>query len=435
MHDSLTDLPNRTLILQQIDKLLITCAQQQTIPAVLYIDLDGFKTVNDTFGHLIGDQLLLAVADRLCGVIRRPDIVGRMGGDEFVGLIETDVAEHAEAVAARVLNAMREPINLEVDGQSRPVYVTASVGIATGARATNSELLRDADLALYRAKARGSNCFETFRPEMHQTARELLEIEAELHDACERHEFELHYQPIYSLDDLSLVGVEALLRWNHSVIGTVSPERFIPMLEHNGQIVNVGRWVLTEACRQTSLWRHQGHALSLAVNVSGRQLDREAIVADIQMALDSSGLEADALTIEITETALIRDAAATAERLTAIKNLGVHIAIDDFGTGYCSLAYLQRFAVDAIKIDRSFTQALGTTTESNALVRTLVQLAEDLGVYTVAEGVETLEQLDQLRCMHVDHAQGFLLARPLTAATIQDNILDPTSRVHHNGGG
>lgn len=263
---------------------------------------------------------------------------------------------------------------------------------------------------------------------MHQTAVELLELEAELHDACERHEFELHYQPIYNLHDLSLVGVEALLRWNHPVIGTVSPERFIPMLEHNGQIVNVGRWVLVEACRQTALWRAEGHELTISVNVSGRQLDREAIVADIRLALDSSGLDADALTIEITETALIRDSTATAQRLRAIKELGVHVSIDDFGTGYCSLAYLQRFSVDGIKIDRSFTHAIGNTAESTALVRTLVQLANDLGVYTLAEGVETVEQLDQLRNLHVDQAQGFLLSRPLNVTTIQNNILSPTSR-------
>jgi EAL domain-containing protein (putative c-di-GMP-specific phosphodiesterase class I) len=300
--------------------------------------------------------------------------------------------------------------------------VTASVGIAIGHRATNAELLRDADLALYRAKAHGSDCYRTFRPEMHQTARELLEIEAELHNACERHEFELAYQPIYNVDDLSLVGVEALLRWNH---------RFIPLLEHNGRIVNVGRWALNEACQQTAFWRRQGHDLSVAVNVSGRQLDREAIVADIRLALDSSGLEPGALTIEITETALIRDATATATRLTAIKDLGVHIAIDDFGTGYCSLAYLQRFAVDAIKIDRSFTHAMGTA-DSHALMRTLVRLANDLGVYTIAEGVETLAQLDELRDLHVDRAQGFLLARPLSVTTFQDNILSPTPRAHRN---
>ena len=430
MHDGLTDLPNRTTILDQIDLMLASCAARKSIPAVLYMDLDGFKTVNDTFGHLVGDQLLLIVAQRLCGVFRRPDVVGRMGGDEFVALVEVQAVSNAEAIAERVLHAMREPVTLIVDGQPRPVYATASVGIATGIRATSAELLRDADLALYRAKAHGCDCYQTFRPEMHQTAVELLEIEGELRDACERHEFELHYQPIYNLHDLSLVGVEALLRWNHPVIGTVSPERFIPMLEHNGQIVNVGRWALVEACRQTALWRAEGHDLTISVNVSGRQLDREAIVADIRLALDSSGLDADALTIEITETALIRDATATAQRLRAIKDLGVHVSIDDFGTGYCSLAYLQRFSVDGIKIDRSFTHAIGTTAESNALVRTLVQLANDLGVYTLAEGVETVEQLDQLRNLHVDQAQGFLLSRPLSVTTIQDNILSPTSRVH-----
>jgi diguanylate cyclase (GGDEF)-like protein len=428
MHDGLTDLPNRTAILDQIDLMLATCAAKKTMPAVLYMDLDGFKTVNDTFGHLVGDQLLLVVTQRLCSVFRRPDVVGRMGGDEFVALIEVQTVANAEAVAERVLRAMREPVTLIVDGEPRSVYATASVGIATGNRATSAELLRDADLALYRAKAHGCDCYQTFRPEMHQTAVELLELEAELHDACERHEFELHYQPIYNLQDLSLVGVEALLRWNHPVIGTVSPERFIPMLEHNGQIVNVGRWVLVEACRQTALWRAEGHELTISVNVSGRQLDREAIVADIRLALDSSGLDADALTIEITETALIRDATATAQRLRAIKELGVHVSIDDFGTGYCSLAYLQRFSVDGIKIDRSFTHAIGTTAESTALVRTLVQLANDLGVYTLAEGVETVEQLDQLRNLHVDQAQGFLLSRPLSVTTIQNNILSPTSR-------
>ena len=365
-----------------------------------------------------------SVAARLESALRDADTIGRMGGDEFVVLIDGASLEAApELVAERLLNVMRQPFDL--DGATMPLVVNASVGIAMGDRTNPGDLLRDADVALYEAKAAGKNRYEIFHPEMQTEISRRTELEFALRSALEDDQFRLVYQPIYNLDDLTLVGVEALLRWQHPTEGLMQPDDFIPILEQTGQIREVGHWVLVEACKQMAAWHAKGDTLDISVNVSGRQLDSDDIVNHVRDALDLSGLDPTSLIIEVTETALMRNAKATAIRLAAIKSLGVKIAVDDFGTGYSSLAYLRQFPVDCLKIDRMFTNAITTSPESKALIGTLVQLGRDLGLRTLAEGVETTDEMDHLRDEHVDEAQGFLLARPLDAETLEAQLLMP----------
>ncbi|HEX2786167.1 MAG TPA: EAL domain-containing protein, partial [Ilumatobacteraceae bacterium] len=427
LHDALTGLPNRSLIMDRIEQLLTRNRRNGTIGAALYIDLDDFKNVNDTLGHEAGDHLLVSVAARLTSALRDADTIGRMGGDEFVVLIDGAPLKVApELVAERLLDVMRQPFDL--DDTSSPLSINTSIGIAIGDRATGGDLLRDADVALYQAKAGGKNRYEIFHPEMQTEISRRIELEFELRLAIENSQFSLVYQPIYNLDDLTLVGVEALLRWKRQSGEVVEPDEFIPILEQTGQILEVGRWVLLEACLQMADWHARGDTLDISVNVSGRQLDFDHVVEDIHDALESSGLGPEFLIIEVTETALMRNAADTAVRLKAIKELGVRIAVDDFGTGYSSLAYLQQFPVDCLKIDRAFTHAITTSPESKALIRTLVQLGRDLGLKTLAEGVETTGEMDHLRDERVDEAQGFLLSKPLDAASIEAQILLPARK-------
>jgi diguanylate cyclase (GGDEF)-like protein len=426
LHDALSGLPNRTLILDRVEQLLARCRRNDTVGAALYIDLDGFKDINDTLGHEAGDQLLQAVATRLTTALRGVDTIGRMGGDEFVVLVEDGSLHVApEHVAERLLEVLRQPF--ELDAASRPIVVTASIGIAIGDRNTAGDLLRDADIALYRAKAAGRNCYKLFRPDMETAGRHQYELDFDLRSALDNQQFRVFYQPIYDLADLSIVGAEALIRWQHPTRGLLQPDEFVPLLEASGRIVDVGRWVLHDACRQAKLWADQGHELSMSVNVSARQLDRDSIIEHVAEALTASKLEPARLVLEITETALMKDTELTASRLHALKALGVRLAIDDFGTGYSSLAYLQRFPVDCLKIDRSFTQAVGQSAEAGALMHTLVQLGKDLGLKTLAEGVETTAQLDHLRGEAVDRAQGFLLARPLSAEAFESQLLLQTN--------
>ena len=319
---------------------------------------------------------------------------------------------------------MREPFVLS--GASMPMIVNTSIGIAVGDRDTAGELLRDADVALYQAKAMGKNQYAIFQPAMQTAISRRIDLEFSLRSAQAAGEFRLVYQPIYNLDDLTVVSVEALLRWEHPTRGTVQPDQFIPILEQSGQIREVGRWVLRTACEQMATWHARGDTLALSVNVSGIQLDSDAIVDQIREALDESGLDPGSLIIEVTETALMRDAEATALRLQAIRDIGVKIAVDDFGTGYSSLAYLQRFPVDCLKIDRAFTSAIASSPESDALIGTLVQLGKDLGLVTLAEGVETMGQVDHLRDEDVDEIQGFLLSGPLDAQALETQLLAPT---------
>ncbi|HEX3087317.1 MAG TPA: EAL domain-containing protein, partial [Ilumatobacteraceae bacterium] len=422
LHDTLTGLPNRALIMDRIEQLLARNRRHGTSGAALFVDLDDFKNVNDTLGHEAGDRLLMAVATRLSSALRDADTIGRMGGDEFVVLIDGASLQVApELVAERLLEVMRQPF--ELAGASMPLTVNTSVGIAIGDRANPGDLLRDADVALYQAKAAGKNRYEVFHAEMQSEILRRVQLEFDLRSAIEHHQFRLVYQPIYNLEDLTIIGVEALLRWDHPTRGVIQPDAFIPMLEQTGQIHEVGRWVLLHACEQMAAWHNRGNTLDISINVSGRQLDSDGIVGDIENALIVSGLDPSTLIIEITETALMRNTVETARRLRELKRLGIRIAIDDFGTGYSSLAYLQQFPVDCLKIDRMFTSAINSSPESKALISTLVQLGKDLGLRTLAEGVETTDEMDHLRSENVNEAQGFLLSHPLDPETLETKLL------------
>jgi diguanylate cyclase (GGDEF)-like protein len=412
-HDPLTGLPNRTLILDRVEQMLARSRRSQTPVAALFVDLDNFKSINDTLGHSTGDELLQAVTARLNGVVRDTDALGRLGGDEFVVISEElTLSVGPELIAERLLDALKEPFKLGADKETR-VTVTASIGIAAGYRTSAEELLRDADIAMYRAKWDGKNRHVVFETGMQDTVQSRMELEMDLREALNKDEFFLAYQPTIDLSDMSPNGVEALIRWKHPTRGVVQPDDFISLLEETGLIVEVGKWVLQQACRQGAAWRAAGYPIGMAVNVSGRQLDTDQLIADIEGALSDSGLDPEALTIEITETTLMRNIEETARRLTTIKALGIRIAIDDFGTGYSSLAHLQRFPVDALKIDRSFILGLKHNQEGETLIRTLVQLGKSLSIETFAEGIEQQEELSLLRGENCDSGQGFLFARPL----------------------
>jgi diguanylate cyclase (GGDEF)-like protein len=413
-HDALTGLPNRTLILDRLEQMLKRGRRTQVPVAALFIDLDNFKDINDTLGHRIGDHLLRAVADRLEGVLREVDALGRMGGDEFVVVAEgMSLAAGPELVAERMLKALEQPFDLD-DEEAGRMVVTASVGVAMSERSTTAEeLLRNADIAMYRAKWDGKNRFVVFQSAMGEAVQSRLELEMDLRDAFQREEFYLVYQPTFDLRRIAPTGMEALLRWLHPRRGTVQPEDFVPLLEDTGMITEVGGWVLREACRQVAEWRRAGHEIGVAVNVAACQLERDEFVAEVAEALEQSGLPADQLTIEITETAIMSNAEETSRRLAKVKELGVRVAIDDFGTGYSSLAYLQRFPVDALKIDRSFIARLREGPEGETLLRTLIQLGESLSIETLAEGIEHSSDLTLLRDERCTSGQGFLFARPL----------------------
>jgi diguanylate cyclase (GGDEF)-like protein len=416
-HDALTGLPNRTLIMDRGEQMLVRSRRHQTPVAALFIDIDNFKTINDTLGHAAGDELLQAVTARLDAVIRGSDALGRVGGDEFVMIAEElSLAAGPELIAERLLEALKEPFELTGEHE---MHVSASIGIAMGERASAEELVRDADIAMYQAKWDGKNRYAVFESGMQGAAQSNLELERDLRAAIEHREFFLVYQPTFDLRDMSTTGMEALIRWAHPTRGTVQPNDFIPLLEETGLVLEVGRWVLQEACRQGARWREAGHTIGMAVNVSGRQLDNDELVAEVRDALSQSGLDPSALTLEITETTLMRNAEATARRLAEIKDLGVRIAIDDFGTGYSSLAHLQRFPVDALKIDRSFISRLTNNPEGETLIHTLVQLGKALSIETLAEGIEDEQELSLLQDEQCDSGQGFLVARPLEVSAAE----------------
>jgi len=414
-HDSLTGLPNRTLILDRVEQLMVRARRDKAPLAALFIDLDNFKAINDSLGHAAGDELLQAVGARLTAAVRESDAVGRLGGDEFVVIAnEMLLASGPELVAERLLEALDQPFKLAAAG-TPTLKVTASIGVASGNRDCAGDLLRDADIAMYQAKWDGRHCYVVFESGMQTEVQSRMELEMDLREALQNEEFFLLYQPTFSLTDMKPTGMEALIRWNSPARGVVQPDDFIPLLEETGLITEIGAWVLREACAQGVRWRESGHPIGIAVNVSARQLDADSFVTVVQSTLKESGLEPDALTIEITETALMRDAAATAKRLTAVKALGVRIAIDDFGTGYSSMAHLQQFPVDALKIDRSFITQMTHNQEGETILHTLVQLGKALSIETLAEGIERAHELSLLQTERCDSGQGFLFARPLDA--------------------
>jgi len=414
-HDALTGLPNRTLILDRLEQTLTRTRLRQEPVAALFIDLDNFKAINDSLGHSVGDELLCAVAARLKGITRETDALGRLGGDEFVVIADgLSLAAGPELIAERLLEAFKEPFTLGGLDDMR-VLVNASIGIATDQRASAEELLHDADIAMYRAKWSGKNRYLVFESGMQEEAQTRMEIEMDLQGALEGGEFFLVYQPTFDLEAMVPTGVEALIRWRRPGRGIAQPEEFVPLLEENGMIVEVGAWVLTEACAQAAEWLRAGHPVDLAVNVSAVQLDTDELLEHVDEALGSSGLDAEMLTIEITETALMRDVEETARRLACLKERGVRIAVDDFGTGYSSLSHLRKFPVDLLKIDRSFISQLEEGGEGEALLHTLIQLGKALSIKTTAEGIERAQDLSLVKSEDCDQGQGFLFARPLSA--------------------
>jgi diguanylate cyclase (GGDEF)-like protein len=434
-HDALTGLPNRTLILDRLEQMLMRARRNQTPVAALFIDLDNFKDINDTLGHRVGDQLLRAVALRLESVLREIDALGRLAGDEFVVVAEgMQLAAGPELIAERLLEALKQPFEVEAAKGTRLV-VTASVGVAMDDRATPEELLRDADIAMYKAKWEGKNRFVVFQSGMQDAVQNRMELEMDLRDALENGEFFLVYQPTFDLRQMTPTGMEALLRWRHPERGVMQPDDFVPLLEDTGLIIEAGGWVLQEACRQAAEWHRAGHQVGIAVNVAARQLEREEFVAELSAALDAAGLPPGELTIEITESTIMSTAEEMARRLARIKALGVRVAIDDFGTGYSSLAYLQRFPVDALKIDRSFIARLREGREGETLIRTLIQLGESLSIETLAEGIEHARELALLREEHCDGGQGFLFARPLDGDAcerfLRETAAGSSPRLHH----
>jgi len=412
LHDPLTGLPNRELILERAAALL-SKGDGPPLTAMI-VDLDGFNGINDTYGHRVGDELLRAVAGRLETDIGPDSLLGRMGGDEFVVLhVGASPAERARLVLAR----LAEPF--ELPGVPTLLRLSASVGLASADGHDAEDLLRDAHIALNEAKRAGRNRFTTFEPAMHAAARDKLAMTSELRNALNHDQFFLLYQPVFRLADSRPIAVEALLRWRHPVRGVVSPLEFIPILEETGLIAEVGYEVLQQACKQASEWGRRGLPILVSVNVSAVQLESDRFCSDVAAVLRQSGIDPSRLVIEITESALMRDAPSTVLRLAELKALGIHLAIDDFGTGYSSLSYLRQFPVDILKIDRSFISAMTGSAGGLALVRAMLELGRALNLQTVAEGVEQAAELRILISEQCRLGQGYLLAKPLEASQVE----------------
>jgi diguanylate cyclase (GGDEF)-like protein/PAS domain S-box-containing protein len=412
-HDPLTALPNR----KEFKRRLTIALDREEPLAVAFIDIDDFKVINDSLGHGAGDRLLVAVAERVRRVLRPTDLLARFGGDEFTALLErVDDVRHALRVADRLGDALRAPF--VIDGQQR--FVTASVGVALSHGENDAEeLVRDADAAMYRAKELGKARCELFDQSMRKRAVERLELETDLRSALAKDELRLHYQPSIELGSGRVVGVEALLRWDHPELGLLAPDRFIPLAEQTGLIVPIGEWVLTEACRQLSEWGLEH--LTVAVNVSPRQLASPGLVEAVTRALENADLLPSRLCLEITESAVIADPDAAVAKLHRLKGLGVRLAVDDFGIGYSSLANLRELLpVDILKIDRSFVNGLDMNSDDRAIVESVIRLARSLSLDAVAEGVETADQAELLTALECSHAQGFHFARPLAPAQLAE---------------
>ena len=412
-HDALTGLPNRVLFHVRLQEAVARTRRGEAC-ALLFLDLDQFKEVNDTFGHPAGDTLLCTVAQRLKTELREVDTIARLGGDEFaVVLVSAPRARDATALAERLIVAIRVPFDLE--GQTISVGVSIGIAMAPDDRLDADQLLKSADLALYRAKADGRNCFRFFEPEMNTYMQIRRTLAADLRRALAADEFELFYQPVVSILDRRPVGFEALLRWHHPERGLVSPERFIPMVEETGLIVPIGEWILKRACFEAARWPAE---LKVAVNLSAVQFTSQNLLSAVTSALELAGLDPGRLELEITESVILNDTEATLSTLHALKALGVRIAMDDFGTGFSSLRYLQRFPFDRVKIDKSFVDSLGETEKTDAIVRAVTGLCAALGMSTTAEGVETEAQLQVLASNGCDEAQGYLFGRPCSISHI-----------------
>jgi diguanylate cyclase (GGDEF)-like protein/PAS domain S-box-containing protein len=414
-HDALTQLPNRSLLQDRVTQAVAKARRSGEVLALFFIDLDRFKTINDSLGHPVGDRLLQAVAQRLLACTRAADTVARIGGDEFVVLLgDLDRPETARHVAKKVLAALSQPVAL--DGHT--LQVTPSIGIAVypGDGEDVDTMMRNADTAMYHAKQVGRNNFQFFTQAMNDAAQQRLQLENDLRHAVERGELAVHYQPQIDLRAGGIVGFEALVRWRHPQRGMVSPAEFIPAAEEAGLINPIGEWVLGAACAQAVAWHRSGHTfLQAAVNCSARQFQDEGFVAAVDRILRESGMPAQRLELEITESVIIQRSEEVNARFQALEDMGVRISIDDFGTGYSSLSYLKRLSIHQLKIDQSFVRDIGNDPNDAAIVSAIVTIAHSLGLEVVAEGVETAEQLTFLRAVGCDSAQGYLFSKPLPA--------------------
>ncbi len=430
LHDPLTGLPNRVLFADRLTQSLGRLERQPGTIAVMFVDVDHFKVINDSLGHDQGDRLLVMMAERLASAVRPGDTVARFGGDEFVILCEDVLGEiEAVGIGERISHLASKPLAL--DGAEYVVTVSTGIALTSAHDAPPADLLRDADSAMYQAKESGRARSALFAEPMRARAVRRLETEVDLRRAIANDELRLHYQPIVSLATGHPVGVEALVRWQHPTDGLVSPSEFIPVAEETGLVVPIGEWVLGEACRQTQAWR-QAHArladLTVSVNLSGRQIAQSDLVDVVANVLGDTGLPPSALVLEITESVLMRDAEYAITVLRALKDLGVRLSVDDFGTGYSSLSYLKKFPVDVLKIDRSFVDGLGTDGEDSAIVRAIINLAESLGLETVGEGTETATQVEALTLLGCDKAQGYLFSRPMAAPALVQVLVGPFLR-------
>ncbi len=425
LNDALTGLPNRTWFMNQLKEAFDNLKRNsEELFAVLFLDLDRFKIINDSIGHIVGDQLLIGIADRLRYCVRNPDAVARLGGDEFTILLKgINSPEDVIRVAERVQAELARPFNLG----GYETFTTVSIGIAfPGSHHEKpDDLLRDADTAMYQAKSLGKARHVTFNEHMHTSAMNLMKLESDLRKAIERKEFLLHYQPIISLESARLTGFEALLRWFHPERGLIHPSEFIPVAEETGLIVPIGQWVLEEACSQMKRWHEQfpqSDSLSISVNLSSKQFAQPELIEHIIQALATSRLDPHSLKLEITESVVMENTQAANAMLERLRGLGVELSIDDFGTGYSSLSYLHRLPIDTLKIDRSFVGRITENNENKEIVRTIIHLAQGLGMSVIAEGVETKAQLESLRELHCESGQGYLFSRPVDAKVAGSQI-------------
>ena len=411
-HDILTHLPNRALLMDRLQVLLASARRQGRMVGILFIDLDNFKTINDSLGHYAGDELLKRVAGRLQGCLRGADMVGRLGGDEFV-VVVTDLAkaEDIAPVAEKIAEAISEPFSLE----EQILSVSGSIGISIFPQdgETPDTLIRNADAAMYLAKDRGRSNYQYFMPSLNKSAFQALAMESGIRKAIKRVEFLLHYQPEVMAKTGVVSTVEALIRWKHPELGLLGPDQFISVAEHRGLIMPIGRWVINEAIRQARVWADEGIRVPIAVNLSAIQFKQKDLVEDIAARLREHGVSGEMLELELTESLFLEDVNATSRTLHQLKDLGITLAVDDFGTGYSSLSYLKRYPIDKIKIDRSFIRDVPVDADDVAITRAIISLATSLGLKVVAEGVETQTQLTFLEENHCDYIQGFLVSQPL----------------------
>ena len=417
-HDGLTGLANRQQFQERVQAALLDPRRRASGLAVLFLDLDDFKTVNDSLGHSAGDELLIHVAHRLKSCLRAHDLPARIGGDEFAVLLDgVGSQEEVEAVAVRIVSVLDEPHTV----QGSEVLARASIGIAVPEVDEHDvdALLRNADTSMYTVKRAGKASYTFFERTMHERVMQQLQLDAELRHAVDRNEFVVRYQPIMQLESETIVGAEALLRWQHPTRGLLGPGEFIDRVEENGLIVPIGRWVLEQACRQLRHWDAGHERIGMSVNISARQLQSETFLTDVRRGADAAGIDPRRLTLEITETALMQDTDATMDLLGQLKLLGVRLALDDFGTGYSSLSYLRRFPVDVVKIDRVFVEDVGGGSEESALPDAIIALCQAFRIETVAEGIELRRQLDHLQAVGCHAGQGFYFSRPLDAEAFE----------------